>query len=153
MKRTMILALLLCFTMAISAQNIPEISKEEKIVKVEYYTADKGVSPFVNNEVNLVSSKGMLSPNEVEIGETIYDLQSNAAINNRFWVWDDGTMAAVWTRGMEANGGPWRGTAYNYFDGVAWGPWPEVRLENVRCGWPNIAAWGAGEITVSHNGT
>jgi len=152
MKRTMIFALLLCFAMAISAQNIPEIVGAQKIVKVEYVTGDKGVSPFVNNEVNMMSNKGTLAQNEAEIGETIYDLQSNAAIDNRFWVWEDGTMAAVWTRGMEASGGPARGTAYNYFDGSAWGPWPELRLENVRCGWPSIAAWGAGEITVSHNG-
>lgn len=155
MNRTLLFAVLLCMSLAISAQNIPTLKKSilETEVKLEYRMPDHTTNPFMNHEVSLLSNKGMLAPLETELGETFYDLQSNASINNRFQVWDDGTMAAVWTRGMEATAFSDRGTAYNYFNGSEWSSWPTVRLEDRRCGWPNIAAWGAGgEITVSHNG-
>ncbi|NQT78344.1 MAG: T9SS type A sorting domain-containing protein [Bacteroidetes bacterium] len=155
MNRTLLFAALLCISLAISAQNIPTVEKSllETEVKVEYRMPDHTTNPFMNNEVSLVSNKGMLTPLETELGETYYDLQSNSSLNNRFQVWDDGTMAAVWTRGMEAAAFSDRGTAYNYFNGSEWGPWPTVRLEDRRCGWPNIAAWGeTGEIAVAHNG-
>jgi len=155
MKRTMIFALLLCFGMALSAQSIaPVVNHQEG----KEYMLDKpveisDVSPFENTGVNMLSSKGLVDINETELGETFYDLQTNAAISNRFVVWDDGTMAAVWTRGLEASAFPNRGTGYNFNDGSAWGPWPEARIEDRRCGWPSIAAWGTGgEIVVAHNG-
>ena len=36
------------------------------------------------------------------IGTTWYDLQTNKALQNRIWCYDDGTIGAVWTMGMEA---------------------------------------------------
>ncbi|RLD31356.1 MAG: hypothetical protein DRI83_12565 [Bacteroidetes bacterium] len=156
MKKSFLFALVLCISMAISAQNIPPVINHQKgkLLKIENYVATKEINPFMNYGVNMASNKGMIAPTEEEIGETFYDLQTNASLNNRFQVWDDGTMAAVWTRGMEATSFPNRGTAYNYFDGTNWEPWPTVRLEDRRCGWPSIAAWGAeGEITVAHNGS
>ncbi len=155
MKKSILFALVLCFGIALSAQNIPMLEKSalHKMVQVDYITPDHTTNPFMNYEVNDFSDKGMVAPMETVLGETFYDLQSNASINNRFQVWDDGTMAAVWTRGMTATAFANRGTAYNYFDGADWGPWPTESIENVRCGWPNIAAWGAGgEIAVAHNG-
>ncbi len=87
------------------------------------------------------------------VGTTWYDLQSNSSMSKRIWVFDDGTMAAVWTMGSE-NGVPnfpGRGTGYNYFDGTNWGPAPTSRIEDVRTGWPSIAPYGAdGEIVVAH---
>ena len=44
-----------------------------------------------------------------------------------------------------------RGTGYNYFDGTSWMPLVTERIENVRTGWPSIAAWNnSGEIVVAH---
>ncbi len=87
------------------------------------------------------------------VGTTWYDLQSNSSMSKRIWVFDDGTMAAVWTMGLE-NGVPnfpGRGTGYNYFDGTSWGPAPTSRIEDIRTGWPSIAPYGAdGEIVVAH---
>ncbi len=96
-----------------------------------------------------VSNKGV---DEV-VGTTWYDLQSNSSMSKRIWVFDDGTMAAVWTRGAETGvpNFPERGTGYNYFDGTSWGPDPTSRIEDVRTGWPSIAPYGAdGEIVVAH---
>ena len=155
MKKSFLFALVLCIGMTLNAQNIPSVSESqlETAVKVDYRAPNHAVNPFMNHEISMVSNKGMLDPIETELGETFYDLQSNASIGNLFQVWDDGTMAAVWTRGMEATAFPNRGTAYNYFDGTAWGPWPTARIQDTRCGWPSIAAWGTGgEISVAHNG-
>ncbi len=74
-------------------------------------------------------------------------------MSKRIWVFDDGTAAAVWTRGSETGvpNFPERGTGYNYFDGTNWGADPSARIEDVRTGWPSIAPYGAdGEIVVAH---
>jgi hypothetical protein len=90
---------------------------------------------------------------ESVIGNTFYDLQSNAVLSNRIWLYDDGTAGAVWTRGVDSPPSfPDRGAGYNYFDGTSWGPQPTSRIESVRAGWPSYAAWGEnGEIVVSHD--
>src|SRR5210317_867062 len=153
MKKSFLFAVMLIIGIALTAQNIPMMNKSltETMVKVNYHQPKDVANPFMNYDISIVDNKGMLAPMETELGETFYDLQSNASINNRLQVWDDGTMAAVWTRGLEASAFPNRGTGYNYFDGSSWGAWPEARIQDTRCGWPSIAAWGAdGEISVAH---
>lgn len=91
---------------------------------------------------------------ETEIIGTLYDLQTNGSVSNRFWVFNDGTMAAVATRGIEDPAGfafPDRGSGYNYFDGSDWDAQPTERIEEVRTGWPSITGWGeSGEFVCSH---
>ena len=85
------------------------------------------------------------------IGDTEYDLQSNASLDHRIYLFDDGTMAAVWTRGWETGAYPDRGTGYNFHDGSGWGPSPTARVEPERTGWPSIAPYGEnGEIICAH---
>lgn len=155
MKKSVLFAILLCVSMLIAAQSIPgvECSQKGKIESIIYHVPDKTPNPFMNYDVDMVRNKGMIAPFEVELGETFYDLQTNGCLDNRFTIWDDGTMAAIWTRGLAATAFINRGTGYNYFDGSVWGPWPTGRIEDRRCGWPSHAAWGeTGEIVVSHNG-
>ncbi|MDB9910442.1 T9SS type A sorting domain-containing protein [Flavobacteriales bacterium] len=93
------------------------------------------------------------SANEVVIGTTTYDLQSNAAVQNRIVHHYDGTISAGWTTSQELNAS-WsdRGTGYNFFDGTNWGMQPLNRLENSRGGWPSIIAMGSGkEASLTHN--
>jgi len=93
-------------------------------------------------------SKGTL---EDIIGETRYDAQSNAAVQNRLVVWPDGSISAAWTKGQLESGYTDRGTGYNYYDGAAWGDPPAVRIETVRTGWPTMDKCnGNGEIVVAH---
>jgi len=91
---------------------------------------------------------------DIVVGETFYDLQSNSSMGYRLHAYDDGTMAAVWTRGMETAGFPAcpdRGTGYNYFDGSEWGAYPDARIEDVRVGWPMYAPYGEnGELVCAH---
>jgi len=101
---------------------------------------------------SLPSSSPELTPEEEIVGNTFYDLQSNSSMQNRIFVYDDGTMGAVWTIGYDfPNFADDRGTGYNYFDGNEWGPIPTERLEADRTGWPAYSAWGEnGEINVIH---
>jgi len=70
---------------------------------------------------------------EVVIGTTEYDLQSNyGTCGNRVKIWDDGTLSATWTRGIDGPSYPDRGTGYNYWDGTNWGASPTMRAESAR---------------------
>lgn len=154
MKKLITLFLIMGLAIAIEAQDIPAISKEKLTysVQVEYKSPlDLPAVPIIS--APYAQNEALLAPNETKLGETVYDLQSNASYNNRFYWHDDGTMAAVWTRGMQSTAFPDRGTAYNYYDGFSWNAWPTERIEDIRCGWPNYAPWGAeGEVVVAHNG-
>lgn len=83
------------------------------------------------------------------IGATVYDLQTNGSMTRRLLEHTDGTMSAVWTRGLEAPSYPDRGTGFNYYDGSAWAPAPEARIEPHRTGWPTIVGIDK-DIVFSH---
>ncbi|MFP4471209.1 MAG: hypothetical protein ACLFPE_11020, partial [Bacteroidales bacterium] len=161
MKKLVVLMLLLGIAVVAFSQQRPRMSddlKKVSILRKVQRMADpvKSADPVQFTPGTNFKSAGMLG-DETTIIETIYDLQSNACLSNRFWRWDDGTMAAVCTRGVEQpslTGFPDRGTGYNYFNGAEWGPMPTARIESERSGWPNIAPWGEnGEIVVSHTST
>ncbi|MCB0806621.1 MAG: carboxypeptidase regulatory-like domain-containing protein [Bacteroidales bacterium] len=85
------------------------------------------------------------------VGETIYDLQSNASCQNRIHLYPDGTIGATFTYGMFDPSFSDRGTGYNYFDGSDWDAPPTSRIETVRTGWPSYMPWGTnGELVVAH---
>jgi len=87
------------------------------------------------------------------LGATKYDRQSNKGIQPRTFLYPDGTVGAAWMRGMEESAYADRGTAYNYFNGAAWGAYPENRIESARAGWSCYAPYGPqGELIVSHRG-
>jgi len=90
---------------------------------------------------------------EEVIGTTTYDLQSNAAVQNRIVVHADGTISAGWTMSQQYNTTySDRGTGYNFFDGTSWGAQPTTRLESSRGGWPSIIATSTGkEAAITHN--
>ena len=92
---------------------------------------------------------------DIVVGNTMYDLQSNSSVPRHIWAFSDGTVGTVWTRGMDNPPGcPDRGTGYNYYNGTDWGPAPTARLENTRTGWPSYSAYGEnGEIVCAHTGT
>jgi hypothetical protein len=62
------------------------------------------------------------------IGTTTYDLQSNAAVQNRILRHANGSISAGWTMSQQYNT-TWsdRGTGYNFFDGTTWGAQPTTR--------------------------
>ncbi len=147
MKKFTFLLITLCLATAVFAQQSRlKVQQSIQNVKLPTPTSVKNFSP-VNMGNVLVSSKSAM---EDVLGNTFYDLQTNASMATRIHYFDDGTMAGTWTRGI-TSGFPDRGTGYNYFDGSAWGPEPTARIEDIRCGWPSYAPLGAnGEIVVSH---
>ncbi len=86
------------------------------------------------------------------IGITQYDLQSNAAIDDRM-AGSGSAVSAAWTMSLEQTPFNDRGTGYNFFDGNVWDETPYERIESVRVGWPSIVHTGNGrEVVVSHPG-
>ena len=155
MKKTLLIALVLGFSVSLMAQraNLQE--------DAENYSVKVSASDLIRDNGSNTSSDFMHSLNkrfsidEEQIGNTQYDLQTNSALANRAYRHDDGSMAFVWTMGLEsAPNFPDRGTGYNYFDGSSWGDMPSERVEDQRTGWPSYAPLGEnGEIVVSHTGT
>ncbi len=119
------------------------------------------VEPYVAAEVRTDQASSLVVPvkhasfyPEEEIGNTFYDLQTNASISNRIVVFEDNTIGAVFTFGMDYSlYFPERGTGYNYFDGSEWNDWPGSALESVKSGWPAYQPWDAnGELNVASDG-
>jgi hypothetical protein len=70
-------------------------------------------NPTTSASSNLKTSVGTGS--ETLIGTTTYDLQSNAAVQNRIVVHADGTISAGWTISQQYNNTfSDRGTGYNF---------------------------------------
>ena len=88
------------------------------------------------------------------VGLTWYDLQTNASVQNRLYIFDDGSAAATWTMGFSTPTFPDRGTGYNYFNGISWNSIPDTTVEGEKSGWPSVAPFGeSGEMIVSHMST
>ena len=155
MKRLLLFSLILCIGMVGISQNNSTINNEMRLVKFDDANFDRAIDDATNfyNPVSMIRGSSAVSPSETTVGLTWYDLLGNFHTTaNRFWRFEDGTMAAVWTMGFEASAFPGRGTGYNYYDGTQWGDPPTTRIEDIRCGWPNIASWGDGEFGQAHNG-
>ena len=106
---------------------------------------------------SFASTAIVLSEQEYPVGKTLYDLQTNSALANRFYRHEDGCIAATWTGGILnpgtlASSFPDRGSFYNYWNGSAWTIDPEnvARIEALRTGWPTYAPYEDGEIIISH---
>tara|TARA_B110000211_G_scaffold230590_1_gene290377 strand:- start:207 stop:2135 length:1929 start_codon:yes stop_codon:yes gene_type:complete len=157
MKKTTTIIASLLITVGMTAQINP-LQVASHLNKAENKIIRSGNEVFGNLIVNpnpntsaVLNSKSAIT--EEVIGTTTYDLQSNAAVQNRILVHDDGTISAAWTMSQELNS-VWsdRGTGYNFFDGTAWGAQPTIRLEASRGGWPSILKMGSGkEASITHN--
>jgi len=160
MKKTITFLAGMIISAVLFAQVNSSQSYTKSLLKAKYdFTTMSGdealshlmVNPNPHTSAVLNSSKSTM--NEEVIGTTTYDLQTNAAVQNRILVHDDGTISGVWTISQEYNNS-WsdRGTGYNYFDGTSWGAQPTNRLEESRGGWPSIIALGNGtEASITHN--
>lgn len=151
MKKTLLLLLALSLVLSISAQKQRLKAPASLLNKsIERQAAINETSNLLNT-VNPYVSRG-IPQNEVEIGGTVFDLQSNSSSpSNRIELFSDGTVGATWTRGTGPAAYADRGTAYNYFNGTSWGAAPTTQIEPLRSGWPAYTACGpTGEAFVSH---
>jgi hypothetical protein len=150
MKRNLFLliALSLVFTgfaqkRAIAPEHLRNYAAIKKGKQSVSEKLEKVTNPYVKSGENTLD--------EDPIGNTRYDNQSNASIPNRMYFYEDGTIGATWTRGMQDPMFSDRGTGYNYFDGTEWDTWPSARVEYTSCNRPTYTRWGAnGEMIVTH---
>ncbi len=160
MKKTTTIIAFILLSSVLYAQIKPGVhtSKIKITNKKVFLSGDEAlthllVNPNPNTSVVLGSNSKSNLTEEI-IGETTYDLQSNAAVQNRItYDPDNGTITAGWTMSAEYNTS-WadRGTGYNYHDGTSWDAYPTARLENSRGGWPSILRLGnGGECAITHN--
>jgi hypothetical protein len=154
MKKLLLIAMALVIGTMAYSQKAYKVSKDQAGTKLTT-TVKMDVAeelPF-NNTFDPTVRSSSVTPEESIIGTTFYDLQTNTMLQGRIYKHADGTVGAVWTRGVEATTFPDRGTGYNYFDGAAWGPAPTARVESLKTGWPSYNPLGPnGEIIVAHNG-
>jgi hypothetical protein len=104
-----------------------------------------------DTDIEHIQNRDLVVQRQV-IGYTQYDLQSNAAIDDRMAGGAD-AVSAAWTMSLELTPFSDRGTGYNFYDGTAWGEIAYERVESVRIGWPSIVHTASGrEVIVSHPG-
>lgn len=149
MRKSLLFVLCSFFAVAMIAQSSPtykgakldkEVASQPQLMNKVAMTGFEDLQVHVNPNLPL---NDRTDP-AISIGTTIYDLQSNAAVQNRL-VDAGGDLHATWTMGFDAAGGyPNRGAGYNSNDGSGWGPDPSTRVESVRTGWPAIGALGDG---------
>ncbi len=157
MKTTLLTVFALVIGISVSAQKIAQPSPEKANIKAEMRNKKIIVEPSITTPLfnHNYFPQRTAGVSETPVGMTLYDLQSNSAVQNRIYAYPDGTVGAVWTQGLAATGFADRGTGYNYFDGVSWGEIPTARIasEVLRNGWPSYAPLNDGEMVVSHTGT
>lgn len=157
MKKHLLLALLalpaVAFAQQKRASDAAVIKQETNII------TPTRIEPFSTKNAHKSNSfqrkSGNLPYKFDTLGFTYYDLQTNASIGNRLYVYPDGKISSAWTFSPDNTAEfPLRGSAYNHFDGSAWGSYPSSRIENVRLGWPSIGVLpGNKEYVVAHFAT
>ncbi|MGY8917081.1 MAG: sialidase family protein, partial [Flavobacteriales bacterium] len=146
-------------TPSFSLSDVPQIPVEARIAKPMPTVAVDGFSemplmPFSEEgqigQIENIQTRSLVVQRQV-IGLTQYDLQSNAAIDDRL-VGSGDAISAGWIMSLETGSFPDRGTGYNFFDGD-WDEQPYERIESVRCGWASIGQTASGtEYSVTHPG-
>jgi hypothetical protein len=157
MKKLLLFSFILC-PLAVMAQNNnsnrANVSAKANEPKTVVMTAYDGSEFLPLNMLNptVAPYPARLSLNQTVIGNTYYDLQTNASSDDRMVRYGNNELSATWTMGLNYQSGfPDRGTGYNYFDGTSWFAPPTTRIESVYTGWPTIAVTASGkEHNISH---
>lgn len=157
MKKHLLLALValpaIAFAQRQSGADVSVMKQETNIIVPTSVAPFKSYNASANQHFQRKS--GSLPYKFDTLGYTYYDLQTNASIGNRLYVYPDGKVSVAWTFSPDNTSEfPLRGSAYNHFDGSAWGQTPSSRIENVRLGWPSIGVLPNGsEYIIAHFAT
>jgi hypothetical protein len=86
------------------------------------------------------------------VGQTRFDRQTNSSVYRRIQAYPNGKVSVVWTTSTDGSNNNFlgRGSGYNHFNGVTWGPVGSERIEQQRTGYPNFDFDGTTEIIMSH---
>ena len=141
------------------SNGVPQIPVESRIAVPMPEKAIDGFNEIPKNPLNsavspateYVQLRELVVERQV-IGLTQYDLQTNAAIDDRMAGSGD-AVSAAWTLSLEITPFADRGTGYNHYDGTDWEEQPYERIESEKIGWPSLAYTGSGhEVVISHPG-
>ena len=149
MKKNLLLILALLLAMGSFGQFKSSMIKNRPVAPALHVTTfdlQNVVGQAISN--NIVTNKSIMDDPVSSI--TRYDQQTNDAIDRRIFLYPDGTIGTAATWSQQDASFTDRGTGYNYWDGSAFGPLPDARIETVRTGWPCYFPLGAGEFVVSH---
>jgi len=148
MKRLLLLNLTVLIAISVNAQVKPIPDGMRIHYPQPYPQAATPDGVLLNPEILQPGQKPM---NITVIGNTWFDTQTNGSGNlmNRIYQYPDGTIGATWMY-MGSSGTPDRGTAYNYYDGSAWGSASVHLGDDPRDGFPSYAAWGPNGEIVAH---
>lgn len=149
MKKLLFISIVFAIAFQGQAQDratIPKTFRDMALKKVPFNIGDRSLSAFENPGL-----KSVMAPEEILLGDSWYDWQTNASMQNRLYYFDDGTFGATYMNGYAHPGFDDRGSAYTYFDGNGWSPVSPQRIESQRSGWGNYWPLGEnGEILISH---
>ena len=143
----------------LSLDDVPQIPVSKRIAMPMHTKANDGFNEVPKNPLNTAIEadvqytqlRELVVEREV-IGLTQYDLQTNAAIDDRMAGGGD-AISAGWIMSLEVTPFSDRGTGYNFNNGDAWEDQPYERIESVKVGWPSIVHTGSGhEISITHPG-
>lgn len=153
MKQVLLFSISFLFTFALSAQSLKDKVNMAKPYSTKVYDGNELSNlSQANFGANTTFRGSNVTVNGRPLGTTTYDLQTNASVQNRFYVFPDGTMSATFTYSMDFTLAALdRGTGYVYYNGTSWGPAPTSRVESGRVGWPSILGIGNGEYITAHN--
>lgn len=149
----LLIGFLLLVSVVFSQQRINYTKvQKEKVIKLSRPDLKNEEGFFPERVHSSVLSENKSGIDEQQIGTTFYDLQTNSSMSGKITVWDDCSMAAVWTLGFNWPEFPERGTGYNYYYSGNWESSPTSRIESVRTGYPSHTDYLANsEIIVAHN--
>ncbi len=159
MKKLVLAVVALTIAQHSNAQQAPlAIKAEVKNLKTQAQVNDgTEILPFNHAGVaNHPKSQTQDFP-DIILGNTLYDLQSNSSVGNRFIRNANGEMNVVWTTSQDngTTGSPYpdRGSAYTHNYTGSWeGILSNDRIESKRTGWPCIARTASDkEVVLSHN--
>lgn len=157
MKKQILLGLLAIPIVGFAqTSNNKEVTQKANVYNVPVATDSEtnatSTSSGTDESVNQNKQAKVQNYSAVKIGETYYDLQTNASIGRRVVLHADGTVSAVWTTSnVAANGWPNRGSGYNHYDGSSWSMVSSERIESsTRTGWPSIGVLDGKEFVISH---
>ncbi|MCB0685422.1 MAG: T9SS type A sorting domain-containing protein, partial [Saprospiraceae bacterium] len=153
MSRTSYLILAILFPISVFAQEFLHLPlSQQKAVPLIKARESRNTNfqrdaPSVPLEANFLNQESVL-------GITYYDIQTNAASQNRIVAETDGYKAGVWMLSQTFDQTyPDRGTGFSEFVNGSWSPRPTTRLESVRTGWPCLVRLADGTLHITaHTG-